>query len=105
MSVLVSPHMFLNGPLNLFYSIVQPADKSNDDSKDIFDKLGDSSVAEKSISKDMREETVAPTSCGSNEGLDQESEEIENATVETSTTRRHPRRKAISCQNEDQELA
>jgi len=93
MSVLVSPHMFLNRPLNLLYSIECPADKNNDDSKDIFDELGDNSVAKKSISKDMREETGAPASCVSNEGLDQESEEIENATVETSTTRRRPRRK------------
>ena len=90
MSVLVSPHMFLNRPLNLLYSIECPADKNNDD---IFDELGDNSVAKKSISKDMREETVAPASCVSNEVLDQESEEIENATVETSTTRRRPRRK------------
>ena len=40
-----------------------------------------------SISKDMREDSVAPASCGSNEVLDQESEEIEDDPAETSTTR------------------
>ena len=50
-------------------------------------------MAWKSISKDMRKETVVPASCGSNEGLTK-NQEIEDDPEETSTTRNHPKRKA-----------